>query len=795
MLKNYFKIAFRNLLKHKSQSLINILGLATGLACCILIVLFVKDELSYDAFHAKADRIVRVTMEYKWDGEVKETALTGTKVAPAFTREFPEVEKGVRVFAFPSVVKAGDKFFNEKGFIYADSSFFEIFSFRLLQGNAATLLSSPDNIVLTQSAAARYFGNENPIGKSLRIHDRYDLVVSGVVEDVAANSQIKFDMVASFKKIGASKTEQWYSANYITYLLLTHKDALATLQPKIKPFLESQVSETGMTGDGYLTYNLQPLREVHLHSNLPGFEPNGDSKYLYIFSVVAILILVIACTNFMNMATARATERAREVGVRKVIGANKKQLFFQFLGEAVLITLMASLLSLALAEWMMPAFNTLAGKSVTLQTLFTLSGIGMLLGGVLIISLLAGSYPAVILAAYKPIQVLKGNVVAAGSGLWLRKGLIVFQFAISTFLIICTFVINSQLQYMQNKKLGYELGQVMALPFDSKIKNNLYAIKGELNRVPGVESVSVAYHSPVSIGGGYSIKREGIEETKLITGVPVDKDFVGTLGLRLLAGRDFTPAEEARAFEATEENPVDIPFVLNETAVRELGWSLEEAIGKRLDQPRKGVIVGVVEDFHFASMHSGIGPLAIFVEPVWEGKMLVRVSGDQVAQTLKIMGATWKNNIPHRPFEFQFLDDEYNSLYAAEARTGKVFSVFALLAIMLACLGLFGLAAFTTLQRTKEIGIRKVLGASLTGIIALLTKDFMVLVGLSVILAIPLAWWAMHHWLNDFAFRVNISIWVLGAAGALALVVALITVSAQVFRAAVANPIKSLRSE
>jgi putative ABC transport system permease protein len=795
MLKNYLKVALRNLLKHKSQSLINIFGLAVGLACCILIVLFVKDELGYDSFHAHADRIVRVTMEYKWDGEVKEAALTGTKVAPAFTREFPEVEKGVRIFSYPSVVKAGDKLYNEKGFIYADSSFFEVFSFELIKGDASALLDTPDKIVLTKSAAAKYFGAEEPIGRSLRIHDSYDLVVSGVVADVPSSSQIKFDMVASFAKIGASKTEQWYSANYITYLLLNDGKAIATLQPKIKPYMQAQASETGMTGDGYLTYNLQPLREVHLYSKLPGFEPNGEIKYLYIFSVVALLILVIACTNFMNMATARAAERAREVGLRKVIGANKKQLFFQFLGEAIVITIVAFVLSLAMVEWMSPAFNALAGKAVSVQSLFTVPGLLVALAGVIGISLLAGSYPAIILAAYKPINVLKGNVAAAGSGLWLRKGLIVFQFAISTFLIVCTLVINNQLQYMQNKKLGYALNQVIALPLDAKIKNNLSTVKGELNRVPGVESVTTAYHSPVQIGGGYSIKREGMEETRLITGVPVDKDFVQTLGLTLVAGRNFTPAEENQAFQATEEQPADIAIMLNETAVREMGWTAEEAIGKRLEQPRKGYIVGVVNDFHFASMHSGIGPLAIFLEPIWEGKVLVRVSGSNIQHILAALETTWKGTVVHRPFEFRFLDDEYNSLYAAEARTGTVFNVFALLAILLACLGLFGLAAFTTMQRTKEIGIRKVLGASVGGIVTLLAKDFLLLVSIAVVLATPLAWWAMHQWLDDFAYRVNVSIWTMGLASGIAICIAFVTVTVQVIKAASNNPVKSLRSE
>jgi putative ABC transport system permease protein len=795
MLKNYLKVALRNLLKHKSQSLINIFGLAVGLACCILIVLFVKDELGYDSFHAHADRIVRVTMEYKWDGEVKEAALTGTKVAPAFTREFPEVEKGVRIFSYPSVVKAGDKLYNEKGFIYADSSFFEVFSFELIKGDASALLDTPDKIVLTKSAAAKYFGAEEPIGRSLRIHDSYDLVVSGVVADVPSSSQIKFDMVASFAKIGASKTEQWYSANYITYLLLNDGKAIATLQLKIKPYMQAHASETGMTGDGYLAYNLQPLREVHLYSKLPGFEPNGEIKYLYIFSVVALLILVIACTNFMNMATARAAERAREVGLRKVIGANKKQLFFQFLGEAIVITIVAFVLSLAMVEWMSPAFNALAGKAVSVQSLFTVPGLLVALAGVIGISLLAGSYPAIILAAYKPINVLKGNVAAAGSGLWLRKGLIVFQFAISTFLIVCTLVINNQLQYMQNKKLGYALNQVIALPLDAKIKNNLSTVKGELNRVPGVESVTTAYHSPVQIGGGYSIKREGMEETRLITGVPVDKDFVQTLGLTLVAGRNFTPAEENQAFQATEEQPADIAIMLNETAVREMGWTAEEAIGKRLEQPRKGYIVGVVNDFHFASMHSGIGPLAIFLEPIWEGKVLVRVSGSNIQHILAALETTWKGTVVHRPFEFRFLDDEYNSLYAAEARTGTVFNVFALLAILLACLGLFGLAAFTTMQRTKEIGIRKVLGASVGGIVTLLAKDFLLLVSIAVVLATPLAWWAMHQWLDDFAYRVNVSIWTMGLASGIAICIAFVTVTVQVIKAASNNPVKSLRSE
>lgn len=794
MLKNFFKTALRNLLRHKGFSLINIAGLSIGLACCLIIVFYVLDELSYDQFHEKADRIVRVTMEYGFGGQVGRTENTGTKVAPAFNRDFPEVAQTVRVYDQPAIVNYQDKLFEEKRFFYADSTFFHIFSFHMLKGDPAQVLDAPNQVVLTQSTARKYFGEEDPIGKIIQVNDEKDYLVTGIAEDVPINSQIKFDFMASFSSLDVSHTEEWFSASYKTYLLLNSQEAIASLQTKIPGYMEEQMRETSFYGQGFLTYDLEPLTKVHLYSELSGFEPNGDIRYIYIFSIIALLILVIACTNYMNLTTARAVERAKEVGVRKVLGAQKRELFWQFMGESVFIITIALVISVLLAELLLPFFNTLAERQLQIDLMGNPWLLSALLVTGLIVGLLAGSYPSLALSAFLPVKVLKGSFKTSGKGLWLRKTLIIFQFVISSFLTISTLVIQQQLNYIQDKKLGYDKEHVMVLPADDKIINHLSTFKSELKQNPDIQYVTVARESPIFIHGSYGIKELGAEQHNLITGIPVDIDFAKTLGLEFISGTDFTSTDEKLSLLPAGE--VINAMILNEAAVKEMGWAPEEAIGKEVAlSPRKGVIRGVVKNFHYAPFHESVGPLVIFLERLQGGVMMVKMAGENITETIQFVETKWKILAPHRPFEYDFLDSEYTQLYQAEQQIGKIFKTFAFLAILLACLGLFGLAAFTAQQRTKEIGIRKVLGASISSIVTLLSKDFVKLILIAFAIAAPMAGYAMHQWLEDYAYRVELSAGVFFIAGILALLIAFFAISWQSIKAALANPVESLRDE
>lgn len=800
MFRNYLKIAARSLARHRVNTLINVIGLAVGLASCLLLFTYLRSELNYDAFHVNADRIVRVTMEYSTGGKVGQVAETGTKVAPELRRRFSEIEAGVRLINGQGVVRVGDRQFSEKRLVYADSSLFSIFTFPLLRGNPQTALAGPNLVVLSEATAARYFGAENPVGKALQVNtggpaDKY-FTVTGVVADSPADSQIKYDLLASFSTLRAAKTEEWWSANYGTYLLLRTPEAIASLQAKIPAFMKTQSGETGLTGQDYLTYNLEPIRQVHLRSTVDGmFEPNGDLTYVSIFGFISVLILLIACVNYINLATARAVERAQEVGVRKVLGAEQGQLFGQFMGESLLITGVALLVGIGLAWLLLPLFNTLSERNFTVNDWLTPSWV---LGALLIsllVALVAGGYPAWILARFQPIRALQGHLAAGGGRL--RRGLIVGQFAITAFLIVSTLVVRNQLDFIQHKKLGYNRDRVLMLPANQQVADKLRTLKGEFRRNSNVQQVSMAYDSPVFVGGGYSMGRADMNESqqKMVTGLPIDEEFVKATGLRIVSGEDLTLADVDRVAQADVDSLDRYRFLLNESGAKALGWSPQQAVGKLMNvNGRAGKVKAVVADFHFSSLKQQIGPMVLFPEG-GGNVLLVKLGTNDLAGSLASLERTWKALLPAIPFEYQFMDEEFNKLYAGEMRTGRVFSVFSFLSILLGCLGLFGLSTYTTAQRTKEIGIRKVLGASVLSIVALLSKDFLKLVFIAIVIASPLAWWAMDRWLADFAYRIDIEWWVFVLAGTLAVGIALLTVSFQSIKAALMNPVKSLRSE
>ena len=806
MLKNYFKIAFRNIWKNKASSFINILGLTVGLTCCLLIGIYIQHELNYDDFEQNGDRIARVIMSYKFDGgaETKKGNYTSVRVAKVFKQTFPEVQSAVRMAKYSEVVQYRDKLINEKNFMFADSSFFNIFSFKLIQGDVSTALNGPRKVVLTEATAKKYFADENPVGKTLKLQADSSLyLVTGVMANCPSNSQIKFDFLASFTSLNISKEHEnsYWDANYTTYLLLRDKNAIATLQAKIEPFMKKEMEGKGAT----VNFLLEPFKKIHLYSEFDGFEPNNSITYIYILEGVALLILFIACFTYINLNTARSIERAREVGVRKVIGADKQQLFWQFIGESALICAIATLLSVVTALLLMPYFNELTEKQLQLSAFITPQFIGGTLLLIIVISLLAGSYPALILSNFQPVKVLKGAFKNTDSGQWMRKSLIVFQFCISVVLIVCTVVMQRQLNYIQNKKLGYDRDHVLVLPIDYKMAAKIPVLKQEFKSNSNILSVSACANTPVNILGGYNMRSSTMPESQQIavTADPIDEDFVKTAGLQIIAGEDLNLQDIKDATypitaqtEPADYNKTNFHFILNESAARELGWTASSAIGKRmfLDATRPGVVKAVVKDFNFESMHTAIKPLVLFPE---EGgrRLRVKIKGSNIAETIAFMDTKWKSLITTRPFEYHFMDEDFNKLYSAETRLGKVLNLFAATAILLACLGLLGLSSYTAKQRVKEIGIRKVLGAGVGNIAALLSVDFVKMVLLSVIIASPLAWLMMRNWLQGFAYRIDINAWIFLLSGVLAVGIALATVSFQAIKAALTNPVKNLRND
>jgi len=798
MLKSYFKIAWRNLKKNKLYSLINITGLTVGIISCLLIGVYIKHELSYDRFNTNADNIVRVTMEYNLGGESQKMAVTGTKVGPQFKRIFPEVADYTRMMKASRIVGYNNQLFEESNFFYAEPSLFKIFSFNLIKGNADEALNAPDKIIITQSMAKKYFGNDEAIGKVLKSEGE-DYVVSAVAADAPSTSQIKFDFIVPFNTLKQAKEEQYFSANYITYLLLKNKDQLPELQAKITAYMkqvsntELRNSEMHLTGNQYLELNLEPLTSVHLHHNLPGdLEPAGSITYIYILLAVAVLILVIACVNYVNLAIAQSAGRGAEISIRKVMGAGRKQLFTQFIGEALLISAIGILLAIGIAYVALPYFNQVAGMQFTYSAFFDPTTIISLFVLAMIIGLVAGAYPALLLSNVKLSKILKAGF-SFTSGKGTRKSLIIFQFVISIFLIISTVVILQQLSYIRNKDIGYNKSNVVVLPTGYNLPH-IDEIKKEVHNIPGVISIAAANSEPVNVMWGDAIQT-GDGKSLTVNALPMDEDFVKTMGLKIIAGNNFTNADVLQTDTSNNGKNFHYSFMLNETAVKALGWTPEQAIGKTINKGDAGTIKAVVKDFNFKSLHTPISPLVLFLDHYQTQALFVRINGDNTSNTIKALQAIWKQNVPSRPFEYKFLDDDFDALYRAEQRTANVFAIFSGIAILLACLGLFAITAFSVVQRTKEIGIRKVLGANVISIIMLISKDFLLMVFIAMFIASPVAWFMANKWLQDFAYRIDIHWWIFVAVGIGALIVATVTVSIQATKAALANPVDSLKSE
>lgn len=799
MIRNYLKTAIRYLAKHKFYAIINIAGLGIGLAACMLIILYARNEFRYDSFHANKDRLVRATMEFKMAGTENVVATTGTKLGPQAKRIFPDVESFVRLFRTTKVVQVEGQSFEEPGFLYADKDFFRLFSFNLLEGTVAQALADPGNLVLTNDLALKYFGTTNALGKTITIGDRL-YRVSGICQTPPQYSQVKFGMVTDFMNLGAETTEeQWWTANWLTYFLLRPGVKISDFQQQLNNYMQTPGvrEEARLEGESYLRFNLEPITKVHLYSSLAGLEPNGNIRYVYMFGIVALLILLIAAANYTNLATAQSVGRAIEIGMRKAIGAERKDLFRQFMGESTVIALLSGLLSIFLSWLALPMLNKVTGLYFSISDLLEPLAIIALIILLLMVGFVSGAYPAIVLSGMKALQVMKRDFTLNGRALFIRKALIVAQFTASVFLTIYTFVMVKQMRYMQDKDLGFQKGQMLVLPVDGKMKQQYLALKESLAGLPGVRAVGGAYDTPefVEWGDGVVAYDERGEHKVSITAMPVDIGFLEAMGMELVAGHYFSKSDFTYPDYFDRQEPSSGAFILNESLAKKIGWTPEQAIGKAVSKHVDGKVVGVVKDFHFQSMHQAVGPMLIFLEPKFTRQFVVKLDGQNMRQNLSRLEDWWKTRVPHRPFSYRFLDESYARLYQSELRALTLFVCFSAIAMLLACLGLFGLSSFMVLQRTREIGIRKVLGAGIPSILWMVARPFLGLVFLGVLLAIPLGWYLGRQWLNGFAYRVSPGSVLFVLAGAAALVIAFLTVFVQTVRAAQANPVKSLRTD
>jgi putative ABC transport system permease protein len=774
------------------------------LTCFMLIAVFVYSELSYDRYPSEAKNIYRVDLSVTGNGDVAVYPNVDVAVGKGMKDAFPEVRSFTRIFGVRDFVKYSDRQFKEQHLAFADSNFLQMFSIPLIEGNNATALVQPNSIVISKSFAKKYFGNEDALGKSLSIGTNNVLYkVTGVIDKVPDNSHFHFDAFLSVTTFHTTH-ETWSNLGYYTYLLLNKNADPKKLEAKFSRLVAKYVVpevqhdmgvslEEAQKSVNTFQFTLQPLTAIHLYSNTKfELEPNGDIQYVYIFSALALFILLLACVNFTNLSTARAVKRAREVGIRKVMGSVKKQLVIQFLTESVLLTFFAMLCSYVLIFLLLPYFNELANENISFSFFFELPSVLTMVFVSLVAGLLAGIYPAFFLSSFNTIKVLKGSSSSASGSQKkpLRSSLIVFQFFVSTALIIATIIVYQQLHYMQNKKLGYDQNQVLFLPDARLLGGNQTAFKDQLLQDSRVVSATISRSVP---GGAIMDGTEVYPKNKNGNGTEihaniyhVDYDYLSTLGIHVLRGRNFS-----KDF-GTDSSAI----VINEAAVRELGWTNDNAVGKSIVRSgqQELKVIGVMQDFNYASVKQKIAPMMMLLGGNYGG-LVVKIKTDDVKGFLHDLKKRWDAFNPAGPLEYNFLDENFAKLYASEERTQQIFSAFAVLAIIIASLGLFGLSAFVIEQRTKEIGIRKVLGASVNNVLLLVSQEFLLLVMIAFIISIPVTWWAMNKWLEDFAYRININVWIFAAAGIAVVLIALLTISFQTIKAAIANPVKSLRTE
>jgi len=788
MLANYFKTALRNLRKYKGYSFINITGFAIGIACCILIMLWVTDELSYDAFHEKSDRLFRIVEEQPYaGGDIFKVAVTPGPLGPALEEEYPEVVAACRLtFAPRFLVRYGDKIFYESNLGMADPSFWSMFDFPLVKGDREKVFDRFNSIVISESAALKYFGDEDPLEKALRLENMFDLIVSGVMKDVPENSHLQFDFVMPFKllEFGGQRIDIWGNNSYFTYVELSENADPAVADEKIRSVITKHLPESDTT------CHLQPLRRIHLHSDyVADLGGHGDIRYVYIFSMVALLVLVIACINFMNLATARSGNRAREVGMRKVTGAYRSDLIRQFLGESILFALIAFVLAMGIAFLLAPAFGGMAGKTLSMDFSHNLGMLAGLIGIAVLAGLGAGIYPAVYLSGFHPVHVLRGSTLAGPQGRTFRRVLVVGQFALSIGLIISSLVVSSQLHFIRKKPLGFDREHVIYMRLGMQTAQNFEAFRSEALRDPDILGVSAAESLPIYIVNSTSNVNwptKNPDDNILFHNLSVTHDFFEMMGMTMAEGRAFS-----REFSTDDEQA----YILNQAAAQVIGQELP--VGKPFTLwETSGIIVGIVEDFHFKSLNTEVEPLVIRMRAPGDFYyMLIKIRDGNIPETMGRLTAIWDKASPHFPFDPSFLDAEFDRMYRAEQRMGRIFGAFTGLAIIIACLGLLGLASFMAERKRREIGIRKVLGANVGSIMLLMSKEFFILVAAANLLAWPAAFYFMRRWLQNYAYNAGIDPFIFIGAALIAGAVTLLTVSGHAFHAATSDPVDSLRYE
>lgn len=801
MLTNYLKIAWRNLTKHKAFSAINIIGVAVGLACFLLITLYVTDELAYDRYNERADRVYRVTRTFLSSDGVPSLYLAqaAPPFGPLIKQAFPEAEEVVRTLDTGGLLRYGEHQFDEQDMYFAEANLFKVLSFDLISGNPANALTNPASILFSRPMAEKYFGQENPIGKTVRFENQFDLTVTGVYEPLPAQAHFHPSFLVSFSSLNDPRVygaeglrTNWGNNSFNTYLLLAEGTDPQRLEKAFPAFQDKHVPpQEGRMPSTWSVLNLQKLTGIHLYSHTDSeLEPTGDISYIYLFSAIGLFILLIACINYMNLATARSAGRAKEVGMRKVVGAARGQLIGQFLSESLLLVMLALGIALLLVVLCLPALNNFTQKQLSFQAILDPVFLTILIAITLLTGLVAGSYPAFFLTSFRPLGVLKGQIASAMRTGKLRQVLVVAQFAIAIALIISTMVVYNQMKYIQDYKLGYAKDQVLLLGDAGDSTTNYEAFKQQLIQTGAVRDMGRSSRIPsgrlLDSNNGRTMSGDSMAPISInLRALRVDYDFIPTYQIGMAAGRNFS-----RDY-ATDTSMI----VLNETAARLLGWTPDQAIGKPFQYgPANGQVIGVTKDYHFESLHQEVSAIAMVLTPRNLNWISVPLQGNAPAAVQRVE-AVWKRFFPGRPFEYQFLDERFGRLYAREGTQQSLFSIFAGVAILISCLGLFGLSMFMAEQRTKEIGIRKVLGASEASLVALFSKDFMKLVVVALVIASPIAWYAMHTWLTGFAYRTDVHWWVFLLAGSLTVFIALLTVSFQSVKAALMNPVKSLRSE
>jgi len=804
MFRNYLKIAFRYLLRNKGYTTINILGLAIGIACCVLIMLFVRTEFSYDRFHSKSDRIYRLWQQEKVEGQEFINTVTPLSAASVIQSTYPEVETTCRIYGSNPIIRVGDNSFTDN-LRMVDSTFFDVFNFELAEGNRANPFSTANTVLLTEETAKKYFGKENAIGKNLEIQfgpDKILFTVGGIVKSAPEASSIRFNLLipyANSKNIFSPRAQtNWFNVVTESYVVLKEGVKASDLEKKFTGMIKKYLGEDYK--EGAFLFHLQPMTDIHLNNDLPaGLEPVSNPKYSYILGTIGILILLVACINFIILSVGRSATRAMEVGVRKVMGAERQQLVRQFWGEAILLTMISLVIGLTMSFILLKPFNQIVQRNLSLNfidpgfLLFCLLMIGL-------IALIAGMYPAIVLSGFKPVEVLKGKLKMKGNN-WMRQGLIVGQFVASIAMIVCTIAVSKQMNFLKNKDLGYQKEQVVIVSTNMSRKQGLplaELYRTNLLKQPQVKDAAVSVFSFAEspwINLGFM---DDNRKYKLSQYNSIDAHFIDAMGLKMKEGRDFSPDNSSDFSSAA---------IVNEAFVKEFGF--KDPIGKKLPGAFDQRIIGVIKDFHFMSLHSKIEPLFLTIQAdsVFrktsdisfnappQPRISVRLKSGNISEGIEVLKNAWKEIAPNQDFEYRFLDESIAAMYQAEQRTSTVVKIASGLSIFIACMGLFGLATLTVVRRTKEIGIRKVLGADVSTIVGLLSKDFAKLVILAAIIAFPLAWWFMNDWLKDFAYKTTISWWVYAIAGVMALVIALGTISFHAIKAALMNPVKSLRTE